>query len=176
MADILARAGNDFQGSFAADAARVVFASNQPGNNASFLGVGLITQQISIQYAQSISRIYEIGTNYTYLVVGRTQGQLSMQRVLGPRPIQLAFYTKYGNACNAASNNLNFEADTGCPQGDSPTVNPGAQGGLVGTYKFGIHNAVITNLTIGIQSAEQMVINETVNMMYIGLTGGQLAS
>lgn len=173
--DILARAGNDFQGSFAADAARVTFASGAPGSNAGYLGVGMLTQTIGINYQQSISRIYEIGTNYTYLVVGRAAGQISLARVLGPRPVQLAFYTKFGNACNAASNNLNFEADTGCPQGDSASVNPGAQGGLVGTYKFGIHNAVITNLGINI-GAQDMVINESIGMLFVSLTAGQLSS
>lgn len=171
MPDIYGRAGNDFQGAFAADAARINFAGATPGDGAGFLGVGLVTQQVQLQYSQAISRIYEVGTNFTYLVMGRTQGQISLSRVLGPRPVQLAFYTKFGNGCNAAGNNLNFEADTGCPQGDQ--ANPGAQGGLVGTYKFGVHNCVITQLSIAV-GAQDMVINESLTMMFVSLTGDQV--
>lgn len=160
MADIFSRAGQDFKGSFAADAARVAFA----GGSADLLGVGLLTQTISVNYTQALTRLYEIGTNYTYIVAGRTAGQLAMGRVLGPRPIQLGFYAKYGNVCNAATNNLNFEAETGCPTGE----NPGNTGGLSGTYTFGIRNAVITNIAITV-SAQDMIINEQLQMMFVSL-------
>lgn len=148
--DIYARTGNNFNGAFAADAARVVF-----GGDVS--GVGLLTQQLSVNYAQAVTRLYEIGTNFTYLIAGRTQGQVGMGRVLGPRPLQLGFYTKYGNVCNAATNNLNFEVSAGCTADTN-----GAPA------RFQLKNAVITNMGLSI-NAQDMLVNEQVNMLFISL-------
>lgn len=147
-ADIYSRTGNDFKGAFSADAARIVF-----GGDVS--GVGLLTQQLSVNYAQAITRLYEIGTNFTYYVAGRTQGQVGIGRVLGPRPVQLGFYTKYGNVCNAATNNLNFEIAAGCTSPNAPA-------------RFQLKNAVITNMGISV-NAQDMLVNEQVNMLFISL-------
>lgn len=157
MADIFSRAGQDFMGSFASDAARVAFAG---GGTDGVVGVGLLTQSLSCNYTQAITRLYEIGTNFTYLVAGRTQGQISLGRVLGPRPVQAAFYAKYGNVCNAATNNLNFEATAGCN---------GV--GATGTFTFGIKNAVINSIGFSV-AAQDMVINEQLAMMFVSLELG----
>lgn len=169
MADVFAREGNDFQGSFASDGAKVIFASN--AGNGDFLGVGMLTQQLSVQYSQAVTRLYEIGTNFTFLVAGRTQGQVTLARVLGPRSVQLSFYTKYGNVCNADTNNVNFETETGCQQGDG--AGGGAQGNLANGHKFGVHNAVITNLGVTV-NAQDMMINEQITMMFVQMTSGGL--
>jgi hypothetical protein len=150
--DIYGRQGNDYKGSFAADAARVVF-----GGNNNVTGVGLLTQQISVNYVQNITRLYEIGTQFTYLVAGRTQGNIQLGRVLGPRAIQVGFYTKFGNVCNAATNNLNFEVDAGC----------NSQGEFQG-MRFSIKNAVITSIAVTVE-AMNMLINETLTMMFVSL-------
>jgi len=165
MADIFARAGQQFNGAFAADAAKIVFAGQ--ASSGLDAGVGLLTQSVNVSYNQQISRLYEIGTNFTYLVAGRTQGQVATQRVLGPRPVITSFYTKYGNVCNAATNNLNFETETGCPQGDNPSVNLGAQGGLA-KLAFKVKSAVITQLGISV-NANDMIINESLQMMFVSL-------
>lgn len=155
MADIFSRANQNFQGSFASDAAQVAFAGNGSGQ---VFGVGLLTQNLSINYTQSITKLYEIGTNYTYLVAGRTQGQLSMGRVLGPRPVAAAFYTTYGNVCNAATNNLNFSAQAGC----------NSQSSTGGALTFGVQNAVIVSIGLSV-GAQDMVINEQLAMTYVSL-------
>lgn len=155
MADIFSRANQDFKGSFASDAAQVAFSGDGSGN---VFGVGLLTQNLGVNYTQSITRLYEIGTNYTYLVAGRTQGQLSMGRVLGPRPVAAAFYTTYGNVCNAATNNLNFSAQAGCNSQS-----------LGGSLTFGVQNAVIVSIGLSV-GAQDMVINENLAMTFISLT------
>lgn len=161
MPDIFSRSGSDFRGSFASDAAKVVFSgSQQDGLSA---GVGLLTQNMAVNYTQQVTRLYEIGTNFTYLIAGRTQGQLSMGRILGPRPVQIGFYTKYGSVCNAATNNLNFEATTGCQGGENPSVT-----GEGASIRFGVKNAVITNIALTV-AAMDMIINEQLAMMFISL-------
>lgn len=165
MADIFNRASNQFGGSFASDAAKVVFstgggAAASPGGSG---GVGLLTQSAQINYSQQITRLYEIGSNYTFLVAGRTQGTVSMARVLGPRQVQTQFYTNYGNVCNAANNNLTINMQTGCPTG----AGAGQDGGL-GSIAFLIKNCVIVSLGLSI-AAQDMIVNEQFQMMFISL-------
>lgn len=159
--DVFNRAGQDFGGAVAADAARVVFAAPDLSGG----GVGMLVQQLGLNYQQQVTRVFEVGSDKTFYIVGRTQGQVSMARILGPRPVQLGFYTKFGNACNAATNNINFVADAGCPG------NNGGTSFSSGTYAFTIKFAVIIQLGITIQ-AQDMVINEQVGMMFAALDAG----
>ncbi len=50
------------------------------------------------------TRLHELSI---YYVGGRTAGDASMDRVLGPKALSQAFYAAYGDICNAASNTLN---------------------------------------------------------------------
>jgi hypothetical protein len=164
MADIYNRAGNDFGGSFAADAAKVVFAGGSGGDLVGASGgVGLLTQQVQVSYSQQITRLYEIGSNFTFLVAGRTQGQIGLGRVLGPRAVQTAFYSKYGNVCNAPTNNLSLLLETGCPTG----ANSGVVGGL-GKLAFLVKNVVLVSIGLTVAS-QDMIINEQVQALFISL-------
>lgn len=172
MGDIYGRSGSQFNGAFAADAARIVFGGGG-GTGGLDAGVGLLTQQVNIGYTQQVSRLYEVGTNFTYLIAGRTQGQASLGRVLGPRPIQVAFYSAYGNVCNAGRNVLNFQCDTGCPSGDQTRAGVIAPtGGLTGgAYAFTLANCVIVNIGMSV-AAQDMIVNEQLQLMFIALNLG----
>ena len=161
--DIFGRGGQDFGGSIAADAARVVFAAPELDGG----GVGMLVQQLQIGYQQQITRAYEIGSDKTFYIVGRMQGQVTMARIMGPRAVQLGFYTKFGNACLAAENNINFIAEAGC------TSRSGGRVVSSGTaYAFTLKHAVITSMGVNI-GAQDMVINEQVQMMFTALNAGQ---
>lgn len=162
MADLFDRAGNDLGGTFASDGAKIVFSGGGTGLGG---GVGLLCQQLQVQYQQQITRLYEIGSNYTFLVAGRTQGSLSVARILGPRTVQMAFYGTYGNVCNAATNNLGILLETGCPKGTSG--NPGLVGGL-GKLALNIKNVVLTSLGLTL-TAQDMIINEALQAMFVSL-------
>jgi hypothetical protein len=137
-----------FGGTFAADGARITFAD---------FGAGLLVQNLSYQYQQNISRMYEVGSTDIYLVAGRTQGQVSMARVLGPKKILPAFYRKFGDVCLAGENNMKFSARTGCGGG-------GAEAG--GLQQIDINHIVISQMG-GSVNANDMIINETLSMMFL---------
>lgn len=161
--DIYGRGGQDFGGAIAADAARVVFSAPELDGS----GVGMLVQQLQLSYQQQITRVFEVGSDKTFYIAGRTQGQVTMARIMGPRPVQLGFYTKFGNACLAAENNIDFLAETGCTsRSGGRTVQSGS------AYAFTIKHAVIINLGIQI-AAQDMVINEQVQMMFTALNAGQ---
>ena len=139
-----------FGAAFSADGARVTFGD---------FGCGFLVQNLNYQYQQNISRLYEIGCPDIYLVAGRTQGQFSFQRVIGPKRIVPAFYQQFGNACNAGENNIKITARAGCSGG-------GADAGA--RQMLDIKHAVIQTVG-GTINANDMIINESLSMMFLYL-------
>lgn len=164
--DMFSRTGNELKGSFAADAAKITFGVVTQD---ALDDIGLLCQQIQVRYSQNITRIWEIGTQNTYLIAGRCQGQAGLSRVLGPRPISVQFYNTYGNVCLAGGNIINFQADTGCPTGNFTPVGEATPGGLTeDTFLFVMHNTVITDFSV-VVGANDMVANEQVQLMFVSL-------
>lgn len=167
MADLFGRAADSFGGAFSADSAKITFAEDTGAFGAvaggaalAALGggVGMLTQQLSFSYQQQVTRIYEIGTNFSFYVAGRTQGSLSMGRVIGPRPVAVAFYRKFGSVCQAATNTLNIQLATGCQD----------PGQFAQVYAFSLKFCVITSIGVSI-NAQDMMINEQLQLMFASL-------
>lgn len=154
MPDVFNRQNDSFGGSFSADGARMLFAMPQSG---SAFETGMLVQQLSVQYAQQITRLYEISSNAIYLVGGRTSGNGTLSRVLGPKKIAKQFYLTYGDMCNAAKNTLQFEAAAGCGQAFSDNVAIHCRFVLVQQLAFNVN-------------AGDMMINEQMAMMFSSMT------
>lgn len=150
--DIFGRVPLQFAGAFVADGAVATFGGLAGG------GVGLLCQQLSFNYQQAVTRLYEIGSQLTYYVVGRTQGSAQVNRVLGPRPVSTAFYKTYGNPCN--SNVITFRAGVGC---NLETV-----GGSSTQIVFTLTGVVLMSISLSV-AAQDMIVNEQLQMMYIAL-------
>jgi len=159
MADIFGRAAQEFGGAIAADSVKMNFSAD----GGALFDSGMLAQNLSIQYQQQVTRIYEIGTNKTYFVVGRTAGEVSMARIIGPKNVNLPFYQRYGDACKAAQNNLTFQAASGCFTAGAGNLSPNST--------FTAKHALINQ--IGLQvAATDMVVNEQVAMMFNSLEVG----
>lgn len=151
--DLYGRQEPVFGGAFAADSALLSFAG--------VTGVGLITQQLNFSYQQNITRIYEVGTHYQYYIVGRAQGTVSLNRVLGPRPLAFAFYQVYGNPCLAAQNTINLSMQQGCISASDPT----AAATLTTLSLLGV---LLQSVGFSVQS-EQMMVSEQAQAMFISM-------
>lgn len=152
MADIFNRATPRYGGSFTSDGARLHFAGD-------IEGAGLLIQNITVNFQQAITRIWELSSNTTYYIGGRTSGQMGMTRVLGPTPLSRAFYTRYGDVCNVSDGSvitLNFENACG-PEGTN-----------LGETTYQVRQPVITALGINMSAAD-MVISENVTMLFATL-------
>lgn len=158
--DIFGRAAPEFGGAIAADSVKLNFA----GGGTTLTDTGMLAQQLQIQYQQQVTRIYEIGTNFTYFVVGRTAGQVSMNRIIGPKAVNVAFYKQYGDACKAAQNNLTFKAASGC-------FTDGA-GTSTAESTYTVKHALINQIGMSVNSSD-MLVNEQVAMMFNSLTLGE---
>lgn len=153
MADIFGRRPLAYGGAFAADAANINFAT---GNPAFASGVGLVTQNMQISYQQPITRLYEVGTQLTYYVAGRPQGQINIGRILGPGLVTAAFYQTFGNVCFAASNHLTFDVGTGC-----------TETGAIQLF-FLANNVLLQSIGLSV-AAQDMIINEALSLFFTSL-------
>jgi hypothetical protein len=161
--DVFNRASQNLADIIPVDAAKLAFASVGGGGAGGTFGVGMLTQNVQINYQQQISRLYEVGTNNTYFIGGRTQGQLALGRVIGPQAVQVTFYTKYGNMCFAKSNIMTLTAGNSSCAGGGP--------GSVFTIMYSVITSI--GITVG---AQDMIVNEQLQLMFVSLEVDQGAT
>ena len=166
--DVFSRTSQQFGGAISADATRVVFSGDGYDQ-----GIGLILANVQVMYAQDVRRAYEIGSDKTYLIIGRTQGSANLSGVFGPKTLHTGFYTKFGNGCNADQNNLSLLAAAGC------TVSAGATSAAIGgtaaaasiaggTLSVTLKHCVINQFQLAI-AAQDMAINNAVAIQFNSL-------
>lgn len=168
--DIFSRKTDVFGGAFAADQASLTFPSLTAADTGQALTaeVGLLIQQLQLSYNQQITRLYEVGRPAVYLVAGRTAGDSSVDRVVGPRALTDAFYRKYGDVCQAAGNTLSFQIAVGCNAPQAGASGGASQPSFLGSVAYTAHFVVLS--AIGVRMAAQdMLIGEFLQMMFSNL-------
>lgn len=141
-----------YGGAFSAEGATITFDKAY---------TGLLVQNLSWQYMQNITRLYDVTSTDIVLVSGRTQGQGSMSRVMGPSALAAAFFTRYGNVCYSETNTLTISALAECHLG------PGAGESQTITLMM---SHVVLNSYGGAISAQDMVVNEQLGFIYLWMT------
>jgi len=182
---VYSRQKTTFGGSFASDLASLTIAGNGTPN-----GIPLgIVQNVQVSFAQQIARIYDVsngglasgsygGNVPVFYVGGRTQGQATIARVLGPQSGALcAFYKGMGNVCSPQD--LNFVLRGGCEvtgnnagQGTTDTavetINNAVGNGPYNEAHYAITGAVMTNIGLTVGS-QDMIVNENVTLMFANM-------
>ncbi len=126
----------------AADSTRLII----PGLN----GEDMLVQNFSAVYQQNVNRIWEVGSFKTYFIAGRTQGSMTIKRIIGGQGISSAFVKQYADVCNM--NNMAITFDAGC----NSTA-------ATGTLNF--EKVVITSIAYSVAAAD-MMINEDFNLLF----------
>lgn len=178
MADVYSRQRTGFGGSFASDLAAMTIA----GAAGAQVALGIV-QNVQVQFAQQIARIYDVSNGGTagaagglvpvFYVGGRTQGNATIARVLGPQSGALcSFYESLGNVCSPQDLNFTFRGGCGAQGSTRPTKRlPLANAAGTANFnsvKYSIEAAVMTN--IGIQVGSQdMIVNENITLMFANL-------
>lgn len=161
MPDIFNRTSDIYGGSFTAEGAAITFpALRDAAGGPAGANIGLLIQRMALNYSQDVARLYEVGTPAVYYVGGRTNGQIGVDRVIGPRALSTAFYRTYGDVCRARQNSMQFSVAAGCDIGD---IGP-AQSSVTYTCHF----CVITTVGVSVQ-ARDMIINESLQIMFSSL-------
>ena len=162
MAEVFTRTQLDCGGSMSAD------------HGVMTLSGGLspvLMQSVGLQYAQQVTRIYELGelgeTANMYYVGGRSQGNCSIAQVVGP-PTQLAaFFERYGDVCMACCNSIQLALDNSCEDTGCGTLEPpdeGDSGGANMTLNF----VVLTQIGLAV-AAQDLIISQQNQLMFSGL-------
>ena len=114
---------------------------------------GALVQNIGINYQRNVSRIWELGSDDTYYVVGHTEGQATLSRIVGRADADLL--DELADVCSAKDRTLNMTgvADTCEGQGNFAIV-------MVGP--------VLTSRNFSI-SADQFIITSQSALMFSGL-------
>jgi len=121
------------------------------------MGEDMLVQQVSTQYQQNVNRLWEVGSPKTYFIAGRTQGQMQIRRVLGPKNgVSQGFIKKYGNVCNLQGNSLALAMVATCASCDTP-LNPKPSVKLSGVCLTSVGYAV---------AAVDMIINEDLTLLF----------
>lgn len=110
------------------------------GGNGSFQGA--LVQQIQISYRRQLTRVWELGSLNQYYIEGHTEGQGSIQRIVGPQGLVDDILANLADVCGAqsrvvslaAQNNTCTTADGGTITLTSPTVTGINYGANVGNF------------------------------------------
>lgn len=155
--DIYGRNTGEFGGVYNGEKVGITLSSN--GGNNQLAEAGFLTQQLGMAYQQQITRIYELNSSKHYYVIGRTAGSCNIQKMVGSQSISDAFYTTFGDGCNAPTNNLEMNLSSYMCADSNGRVNQQNDGGAY-EAKF----CVIDQFQIQ-GSVQQLIVGETVNLM-----------
>jgi len=176
MASVYERQKTGWGGSFASDIAAMTLAGS---------GTALgIVQNVQLQFAQQIARIYDVGNQGgggggsnlvpVFYVGGRTQGQATIARVLGPQSGALCtFYSQMGNVCSPQDLQFTFAGGcAGAGGGPQPTaqfaIGSATVNGSFNQVTYTAQAAVMTNLGVTVAS-QDMIVNENISLMFANL-------
>jgi hypothetical protein len=160
--EIFVRAAAQLNGVFSAEGGRLSFGNGVPT---------ALVQNVNASYMQNVTRLYEVGNNTTnqggakagavgvanvYYVGGRTQGTMGMARVVGPSTVLKAYYTKFGDVCQAKTNTIQLYFKPLACQTDTFAV-------------YTCAYCVIVQLGISV-AAQDLVVNENSQLMFSSMT------
>jgi hypothetical protein len=118
----------------------------------------MLAQNVRIEYKQNINRLWEVGSSKQFFIAGRTEGTMSVGRVVGGKGVSGEFIKQYGDVCNIASNHITLKLDAGC----GSTSDKGS---------ITASGVVVNSVAYNVQ-AQDMIINEEVSMMFARLNYG----
>jgi hypothetical protein len=151
-------------GVMSAEASKVTFTTTKAGATtglgSNLANQGLIMQQLNIEYAQNVTRLYALEDARVYLVAGRTEGKFTVQHVVGPQGLLEGFLKYYGNVCNIGNDVFQIGTVVGC--GDTA----GAGGGTPSAIN--LKAPLITSFGLQMQ-AGNMVMASTLQGMFVSL-------
>ncbi len=137
---------------------------------------GVLMQNIQLNYAQQVTRLYELGNaggkTKVYYVGGRAQGTMSVAHVVGPGVSIKAFYDNFGDVCKAGTNTceLNLTPNICGVGAASAAIAGGAAAAAVGAtrVKYTVKYCVLISVGVSV-SAQDFVVNENSQLMFSGL-------
>jgi hypothetical protein len=158
--DVYGRQDDILGGVMSADMVSVAFAAQQGAGSSNLAEAGMLMQALQLQYSQQFTMLFELNSSKVFYVTGRPSGQAVANRIVGVKAIQRAFYTRFGNVCNARGNTMRFASKAGavCDAGDGQAAEGPALDYLT---KYNI----LTAMSISVES-QRMLIGENLTLAF----------
>jgi hypothetical protein len=114
---------------------------------------GAMAQNVNISYSRNVTRVWELGSDDTYYILGHTEGQAQMARIVAKKSEDIL--DQLADACSAKDNTLNLRSTAqGCEQNDTL--------GLI------MKGPILTNRSFTMD-VNQFVMSSTAALMFAGL-------
>lgn len=118
-------------------------------------GEDMLVQEVSVTYNQNVSQIWEVGSAYTYFIAGRTNGAMTVARIVGAKGIGREFIANFADVCKMPGNHMTLQFSAGCTTGSV-------------VASLTVEGAVITSMAYRVQ-AQDMLVNENFNLIFARL-------
>ena len=95
---------------------------------------GAMVQSVSLQYSRQISRVFELGSENMYYNIGNSEGQGTIQTIVGPASIISGALAKLADPCKASEHVVKFKGSNevcGTSAGGGGGVDVTAKGALL---------------------------------------------
>ena len=148
--DVLGRRPSQLGGAFTADNA-LLFGGGLLGANGP---AGSLVQSFQATYQQQVNQIFEVGSAYRYYVVGRTQGTMTLGRIVGPISVQTDLLQKLGDVCSGKAEDHTLAFVLGSAPCNWSVPGQGQGQGLMSLIA---RDVIASNVAYSVQAADMMI-------------------
>jgi hypothetical protein len=127
---------------------------------------GALVQNLQLNYQRQITRFWALGTQKQYYIEGRTEGQGTLARIVGPQGLIDELVEVLSNLCTLNDRNLTLTANSNVP-GECVGWK-GANGDYPRVLSISLWGAISTGISFG-ADAQQFVINSSLALMFTSL-------
>lgn len=125
---------------------------------------GALVQNLQINYQRQITRFWALGTQKQYYIEGRTEGQATLARIVGPQGIIDNLVEVLADLCTLNNRNLTLTANGP----DDCAAWNGGKGNSPQIMSISLWSAISTGISFGADS-QQFVINSSIAVMFTSL-------
>jgi hypothetical protein len=118
---------------------------------------GALVQGVQVQYQRQVSRVWELGSMKQYFLEGHTEGQGSIEHIVGPKGLINELAAKYKDICSTDRTMVLSASTAEC--GDQPG----------GTSTITLAGVLVTALSFQSQAQNHMV-NSSMQIMFTGMS------
>lgn len=120
---------------------------------------GALVQHIQITYRRQVNRLYELGSDDTYYILGRSEGTAQLSNIVGPSDAVNSIISALSDACQVSKNILKLDAtpDICSTDAKAPAVN------------FTMEGCILTDISVTI-SVQDFTIAQQANIMFSKLS------
>lgn len=120
---------------------------------------GALVQHVAISYRRQINRLFELGSDDTYYILGRSEGTAQMSNIVGPSSVVSEMLDALSDACKVSQNVLSVRAN--------PTLC--ATDAAVSNVNFSLEGCILSDISVTI-SVQDFTVAQQASIMFSKLS------